>query len=229
MGKPSLQELEAGLAEWDLLQKLPPQLGSFKLVPGTGIKGQILNIAAYVDEAAHCRLDITYTTETMDYVPVKTIGLHSFRDERYFCRERDRFAQMLLTHLPDLLQEVDRNRPHSMDYESKGLGFDKWEYWRALPEKIGNYERFITPDNPLTYINGSFIFLDYTDFAKGNQLCFFYNTFRNELFAELKQHNLPLTTDAFDVKSSVADDKKLEALSVLMQEHLQKTLTNLDK
>ena len=229
MGQPNIEEIEAGLGDWELLKKLPRQLGSFKLAPGSGINGQILNIAAYVDQEAHCRLDLTYTTETFDYVPVKTVGLHTFRDERYFSRDREHFGQMLQEHLQELLDEIDRKQRHDMDYTSSELGFSKWDYWHSLPERIGTYERFISPDNPLNYINGSYIFLDYTDFAAGNQLCFFYNTFRNEIFAEMKQRHLPLTTDAFDVKSSVADDKKLDALSVLLQERLQKTLLDLGK
>lgn len=227
MGQKSIQEVEASLADWDLLARLPKCVGSFSLVPGKGISGQILNIAAYVDEAAHCRLDITYTTETFDYVPVKTVGMHVFRDERYFCRDRERFGEMLLEHLDELIDEVDRSKPHGMCFEAEGLGFGEWDYWKSLPEKIGSYERFITPDNPLEYINGSYIFLDYTDFAAGDQLCFFYNTFRNEIFAEIKQCYLPLTTDCFDVRSGVPDDKKLGAFTVLLQERLQDVLRGL--
>ncbi len=229
MGQPSITEIEAGLKKWDLLANLPAEINGFKLVAGTGIKGQILNIAAYVNDAVHCRLDITYTSETFDYVPVKTVGLHNFRDERYFCRERDKFADMLLEHLPDILRDMDRQQLHTMDFEAAGLNFPQWDYWRSLPKQIGNYELFITPDNPLAYINGSFIFLDYTDFKNGNQIYFSYNIFRNEIFAEKKQGYLPLTTDIFDVPASVCDDRKLALLADLMQLHLRPVMAELEK
>ncbi|WP_293728417.1 hypothetical protein [uncultured Phascolarctobacterium sp.] len=229
MAQPSIEEIEAGLQDWDLLQQLPAAIGDYKLVPGTGIAGQILNIAAYVNEAAHCRLDITYTSETFDYVPVKTVGLHSFRDERYFCRERDRFGKMLLEHLPMLISSIDRQEAHGMCYEAEGLRFGQWDYWRGLPQQIGDYEMFIRPDNPLYYINGSFIFLDYTDFARGNQVYFSYNIFRNELFAEMKRNNLPLTTELFDVPASVPDERKLSVLSELMETHLRDVMQSLEK
>jgi len=229
VGQPSITEIEAGLKEWDLLANLPAEINGFKLVAGTGIKGQILNIAAYVNDAVHCRLDITYTSETFDYVPVKTVGLHNFRDERYFCRERDKFADMLLEHLPDILRDMDRQQLHTMDFEAAGLNFPRWDYWRSLPKQIGNYELFITPDNPLAYINGSFIFLDYTDFKNGNQIYFSYNIFRNEIFAEKKQGYLPLTTDIFDVPASVCDDRKLALLADLMQLHLRPVMAELEK
>ena len=127
MGQPSITEIEANLKDWNLLKQLPQQVGSFQLVPGTGIKGQILNIAAYVNEAARCRLDLTYTAETFDYVPVKTVGLHVFRDERLFCRDRDKFAAQLLDNLPRLIGDIDRSQPHSMDWEARDLGFEKWD------------------------------------------------------------------------------------------------------
>lgn len=229
MGQLSINEIEASLKEWDLLAQLPKAIGEFKLVPGTGIDGQILNIAAYVHEQSHCRLDITYTSETFDYVPVKTVGMHSFRDVRYFCRDKDKFAQMMLVNLPDILADIDRRTPHKIDYEARALHFETWDYWRSLPSKIDDYELYITPENPLPYINGSFIFLDYTDFTHGNQLYFLYNIFRDELFAEMKQNYLPLTTEAFDVLSNVPAGDKLAALALHMEEHLQETMKKLKK
>lgn len=230
MGQPGIREIEASLAGWDFLQRLPREIGSFKLLPGTGVKGQILNIAAYANEAGRTRLDLTYTGETFDYVPVKNVGLHTFRDERYFCRGREHFAAQMLEHLPGILMGIDRTRPHKLPFEARALGFDKWQYWRGLPQKTGGYQLFITPDNPLAYINGSYIFLDYTDFERGNQVYFSYNVFRNELFAEKKKGWLPLTTDVFDVTDKSTGDRfKLDRLAELMDEHLEKTLEELGK
>lgn len=229
MGQMDIKEIEAGLKDWEFLRKLPQQIGEFKLVGGTGISGQILNIAAYVHEPSHCRLDLTYTTETFDYVPVKTVGLHTFRDVRFFCRDREHFAEQMLQKLPEILGSIDKKSAHKMPFEAKDLGFEQWEYAKSLPRLIEGYELFITPDNPLPYINGSIIFLDYTDFAAGNQIYFSYNIFRNELFAEMRKHNLPLTTEAFDVKSNVPDAQKLAALEVHLKQKLQSTLASLKK
>lgn len=223
----SITEIEEGLKDWELLKELPQELCGFRLIPGTGIKGQILNIAAYVNDEKHCRLDLTYTTETFDYVPVQTIGLHIFRDERYFSRDRERFGEMLQQHLPSILETMLREGQYEESYEAMALGFPQWEYWRSLPEKIGSYERFITPENPLVYLNGSTIFLDYTDFEHGNQLYFSYNSFRNDIFAEMKQHYQPFTTELFDVPSAIADEKKLAHLEKLLSKNLESTLKEL--
>ena len=229
MGQPSITEIEANLKDWNLLKQLPQQVGSFQLVPGTGIKGQILNIAAYVNEAARCRLDLTYTAETFDYVPVKTVGLHVFRDERLFYRDRDKFAQETMAQLPRLIKAIDRDQPHAMDWEAQEIGFESWDYWRGLPKRIGDLELFITPDNPLAYLNGSYVFLDYTDFQRGNQLYFAYNIYRNEIFAELKHEYFPITTTRFDVGRGVQDKRKLAVFSELLETHLEKTILDLEK
>lgn len=223
----SITEVEEGLKDWALLKQLPQNLEGFNLVEGSGIKGQILNIAAYVNDEKHCRLDITYTRETFDYVPVKTIGLHTFRDERYFCRDREKFGEMLQQHLQQILVDMKRETEYKESYEAEALGFADWQYWRSLPKRIGGYELFITPEHPLEYLNGSTIFLDYTDFENGNQIYFSYNAFRNDVFAEMKQHYLPLTTNLYDVPSNIPDAKKLLHLEALLKKHLETTLKEL--
>ena len=217
-----ITEIEAELQEWEFLKQLPKELEGFTLREGTGIKGNILNIASYVDEANHACVDLIYTGETFDYVIVKNLGLHTFRDDRFFTRDKDKFAEVVLNKLSSLLQEMGKGKVKHMGYESEVMGFNEWDDWKTLPKQIGNFELYITPDNPLEYINGSWVILDYSDFANGNQLMFLYNSFRNELFAEMKKGNLPLTTEEFNANS-------LEALSALIKEKLEKTLTVLEK
>lgn len=223
----SIEEIAAELPEWGLVERLPKELNGFVLCPGTGITGQILHIASYENKAMHCALDITYTTETFDYVPVKRVGMHVFRDVRFFARDREHFEAELLANLPTLLEDIDRDFQRQLDYEAQDLHFETWDFWRSLPKKIGDYELFITPESVLPYLNGSFIFLDYSDFEHGNQIYFMYNTFRNELFAEMKQEGMPITTNRFDVPTNIADDKKLEVLAALLEQHLEKTLGSL--
>lgn len=229
MGQVDIKEIEAGLKDWDFLAQLPPELHGFTLQPASGIKGLVLTMASYVNAAQRARLDLTYTTETFDYVPVKTVGLHVFRDERLFYRDRDVFAQQILDMLPRLIGEIDMRQPHPMNCEAQELGLAKWDYWQRLPKKIGNMELFITPANPLAYLNGSYILLDYSDFERGNQLYFAYNIYRNEIFAEFKQRGIPITTTMFDVPGNVKDERKLDMLAQLIDAHLAKALQDLEK
>lgn len=222
MGQLKITEIEAGLKDWEFLTKLPKEINGFMLQPGAGISGQELNIASYVNESMHSKVELIYTSETFDYVPVKHVGMHRFRDDRFFCRDREKFAELMLSNLPKIIDDINRNCPHYFTYEAKDQKFSEWDYWKKLPQRIGNFELFITPDNPLHYINGSILFLDYTDFVNGNQLYFLYNTFRDELFAELKKGYIPCTTDAFNADS-------LEALAELLDSRLEEVLKSLGK
>ena len=164
-----ITEIEEGLKDWEFLKHLPKEISGFKLQEGRGIEGNILNLASFVNEEIHCSLDLIYTAETFDYTLVKNIGLHTFRDERFFNRDADKFAEAVLKNLPNVIEKVSRSMNKKLGYESKVMGFDTWNYWKTLPEKIGEYELFVTPDKPLEYINGSWVILDYSNFSKGNQ------------------------------------------------------------
>lgn len=240
MGAPKIEEIAAHLAEWDFLEKLPAEINGFKKVAGTGVSGQILNIAAYVNEKDHRRLDLTYTSETFDYVPVKTIGLHSFRDERYFCRDQQQFGENILKHLEEILADISIDKKMSFSYAANGVNFQKWDYWRQLPKRIGDFELCITPDNPLNYINGSCIFLDYSDFKHNSSLYFLFNSFRIEVFGEMIQRNMPVTINTYtvpqedeagnrslDVDGKVVAKDMMPLFTELLKANLEKDLARL--
>ncbi|MCD7873632.1 MAG: hypothetical protein LUH17_01250 [Acidaminococcaceae bacterium] len=222
MGQLKITEIEAQLNEWEFLKELPPEIDGFKLTMGQGIDGQILTIASYGNEAMHSKLDLVYTSETFDYVPVKTIGMHTFRDIRYFCRDREKFAKLMQENLPELLADINREKKHRMGTLVEETGLVSWEYAARLPQKVGGFELFIAPDNPIDYINGSTLFIDYSDFEHGNQLVFFYNTFRDEFFAETKKGFMTGITHEFDCRN-------LEALEKLLDENLEAALQKLGK
>lgn len=220
MGQPKITEIKEMLGEWGFLSDLPKEINGFVLENRNKIDGQILQIVSYVSSRTKCSIDLIYTGETFDYVPVKNIGLHSFRDDRFFCRDKDKFADLMLKNLPKIIADIDRDSKHEFSYEAAAQNFEKWEYWRSLPKKIEGYELFITPENPVRYINGSILFLDYTDFDKGNQIYFLYNIFRDEIFAELKKEHIPCTTEVFDAKN-------LTELEAKLQTHLSEFIKNI--
>jgi len=232
-----IEDIAASLPEWEFLQKLPEQIGCFKKTPGKGIEGQILNILSYVDEPHHRRLDLTYTKETFDYIPVKVVGLHVYRDERFFCRDKAKFAELMAEHLPALLEEISYDTATVYSYEAKDLHFEEWDYWKTLPKKIGSFELYITPDRPVTYINGSTIFLDYTDFENKSQLFFLFNSFRTEVFGEMLQQNVPVTTNDFTVpvedrqgrRATIKPENILPTFTKLLEANLEKNLAVLAK
>lgn len=211
MSEPSIEEIRESLDGWDFLEGLPPEINGFTLYQDRDINGLVLNIASYRNDAIRCRLDITYTSETFDYVPVKVAGLHQYRDIRYFFRSRDRFAAHVKDKLPSLVHDIDIRTSHDLGVIIEETGLPEWRYGEKLPPKIGRFELFIRPEQAIDYINGSVIFLDYTDFATGDQLVFLYNRFRNEFFAETKHALKPDNITEFDAKSLTELEELLDA------------------
>lgn len=158
MSEPSIEEIHEALDGWDFLKELPEEINGFTLHQDRTIDGQVLNIASYRNDAVRCRLDITYTSETFDYVPVKIAGLHQYRDIRYFFRNRERFAEHVKDKLPALVHDIDIRIRHDLGVIIKETGLPEWTYGEKLPEKIGRFELFIRPENAIEYINGSIIF-----------------------------------------------------------------------
>ena len=217
MSEPSIEEVRDALDSWEFLKGLPPDIDGFTLHQDRDIDGLVLNIASYRNDAIRCRMDITYTSETFDYVPVKTVGLHQYRDIRFFFRDRDRFALHAKDRLPELVHAVDIRARHNLGVIIEETGLPQWTYGEKLPPKIGRFELYIRPENAIEYINGSIIFLDYSDFSTGDQIVFLYNRFRDEFFAETKHALKPDNITTFDCKS-------LADLEVLLDEKLERFL-----
>ena len=124
--------------------------------------------------------------------------------------------------LPELLEDVNREKQHQMGTLIEEAGLLNWAYSGKLPQKIGDFELYITPDNPIDYINGSTLFIDYSDFEHGNQLVFFYNSFRDEFFAETKKRFMTGITHEFDCRN-------LKDLENLLDNNLEQALQKLGK
>lgn len=218
MSKPEpIETIMENLPRWEFIQRLPRELQGFTFQMGGRLEENELLLCSYVNEAEHRRLDLIYTKETFDYVPVKGIGLHRFRDIRYITRDKEEFAQVIPEVLPRILEELQPDFVFSSQPMLIKKGIIQWEYPNKLPDKIGRFEKFITPGNYLDFINDSTIFLDYVDFEKGNELVFLYNRIRNEFFAESKTSFFPNTIHDFDADT-------LEELQNLLEKKLESYL-----
>lgn len=218
MTKPEkIEAIREWLPQWEFIRQLPREMQGFTFQAGGDLQDNELLLCSYVNEPEHRRLDLMYTKETFDYLPVKQVGLHRFRDIRYITRDKEEFARVIPEVLPRILQELQPDYVFSSQPMLLKKGILQWEYADQLPDKIGPFEKFITPGNYLDFINDSTIFLDYVDFAKGNELVFLYNRIRNEFFAESKTAFFPHTIHDFDADT-------LPELQKLLEEKLESYL-----
>ena len=207
--------------DWEFLQKLPKELHGFTFKEGGQLNGHEFVLGSYVNEVARRRLELIYTKETFDYVPVRQIGLLRYRDFRYITRDKDVFAEWITSAIDRLVEEITPTYIPRTEHLLKDKGILAWRFPDTLPERIGNFVKFIGPQYPLDFINNATVILDYADFDAGNELVFLYNRVRNEFYAENKIHMIPNTIHEFDAK-------KLEDLEVLLAERLETYLLGME-
>ncbi|SFE85524.1 hypothetical protein [Succiniclasticum ruminis] len=206
--------------DWEFLQKLPKELHGFSLEEGGQLKGHEFVLGSYVNEEARRRLELIYTKETFDYVPVRQVGLLRYRDFRYITRDKDVFAEWITGAIDRLVEETTPTYVPRSGHLLRDKGILDWHFPDTLPERVGNFVKFIGPQCPLDFINNATVILDYADFDAGNELVFLYNRVRNEFYAENKKHLIPNTIHEFDAKN-------LEDLEVLLAESLEPYLLDL--
>lgn len=217
MGYPSIDEIAQQVKEWSFVNNLPEEFNGFKKEMKVEKRGQLLFICSYVNEALRARLDIIYTSETFDYILCRTMGLNEYRDIRFIYKQRDVFEREVESHIESVLAEMSspEHRKHVYIVDEKGI--PNWEYGNNLPQKIGRFELYIRPCETIRHINGSFIFLDYSDFDRKDQLVIMYNVLRDEIFAELKVAGVFRTSRVFD-------SGNLQELEEKLKNHLHETL-----
>lgn len=211
MAKIDIKELQESLPQWEFLKNLPRELKGFHYKDRGDMDGQhVLVLCSYEKPGFHRGLDLIYTKETFDFVPVKQVGLHSFRDLRYITRDKEEFTEVIPQVLERMLSEISEDYCPGCQRVLSEKGVPEWEYGRTLPETIGRFQLFITPEHPFEYINNSIILIDYADFEKGDELYFMYNRVRNEFFAEKKVDNIPKTIHDFDADNLKQLEKHLK-------------------
>ena len=185
MGYPSITEIQEETKSWDFIDQLPEQVGQFTRKRVGTIDGQVLTICRYEAPALRASLDITYSSETFDYILVHTMGMNSYRDIRFIYKEKgylrpegaelparilDAMEHPRKVNLGEMVEE--KRHPH--------LGLRQ----QPAGKKIGPFQLYIKPANAIEHINGSIIVIDYSNFVRKDQLIIMYNRLRDEFFGK---------------------------------------------
>lgn len=221
MGYKSITEIQEETRSWDFIDRLPEQVGQFTKKRVGNIDGQILTICRYEAPALRASLDITYSSETFDYILVHTMGMNSYRDIRFIYKEKDIFAQKVQNYLPGILDCMEHPTRVNLGEMVEEKGILTWDYGNHLPEKIGPFELYIRPANAIEHINGSIILIDYSNFVRKDQLIIMYNRLRDEFFGEVKINSVFHASMDFD-------SRNLQELEQRLEDHLESTLKWVD-
>lgn len=211
LGYPSVEEIKTAAEHWAFLAELPDSIGGFSKKRIIEEKGNNILLCSFENREVRAKADIIYSKETFDYILVRAMGLNEYRDIRFIYKDRENFERELGTKFSGILAEMAEPERRGQLYIVKNKGISTWNFQEILPERIGDFELYINPSAPVNHLNGSVIFIDYSDFQRRNQLVFLYNILRDEIFAEAKLNGMFITLRDFDCRTLPELEKKLRS------------------
>jgi hypothetical protein len=148
------------------------------------------------------------------------IGLTEYYDINYITTDLPALEQVLESRLEKMLQTLGEQAADSYESSFTAKKILEWSYTDELPKNIAGFDLFINPHQPVKTINGSYIIIDYCDFAAASNLVVFYNVYRDEFFSELRVKLTPRMLGLFD-------ERDLDQLAKKMKNNLQPVLQGL--
>ena len=85
-----------------------------------------------------------------------------------------------------------------------------WAYIKKLLPKLEDFELFISPNKYLEVTNGSFVIINYCDFAINSDLAIYYNIFSDNFGSEARINGAPTVIYDFDADNLQELEDKLE-------------------
>ncbi|WP_303691206.1 hypothetical protein [Megamonas hypermegale] len=220
MKKEQLEKVQAEVSAWAYLNQLSPIEKNFRLKMLMREEGDTFQIYSYENEDLKRSVMIYYHEETKEYKLMITIGLTQFCAIEYISADLAQLEKILRERFDNLLGDISSFNEDHMSIIIKEKKIMQWDYIDKLSQEICGFRLFINPREPVKVINGSYIIIDYCDFAAQSNFIIYYNVFRDEFFGEAKIHRIPEITYEFD-------SSELKDLRLKLEEKLENTLKQL--
>ncbi|MBP2637615.1 MAG: hypothetical protein H6Q72_3522 [Firmicutes bacterium] len=196
-----MEKIIEQVQEWEFLKKFPHEIFGFTLINELMTCGSQYRIFTYNNQPAHRSLTGLYDQATKDFFIRTIIGLTEQCDIRFFAPDLATFEKILTERLKKTLQQLAVFDPDSVCAQFKLKKVLEWPYVTKLPAQIADFNLFVTPDKPFKALNGSYVIIDYSDFAAESNFTINYNIFRDEFYSEIRLRRVPIMTTAFDAKT----------------------------
>ena len=196
-----MEKIIEQVQEWEFLKKFPHEIFGFTLINELMTCGSQYRIFTYNNQQAHRSLTGLYDQATKDFLVRTIIGLTEQCDIRFFAQDLTTFENILTERLKKTLQQLAVFDPDSVCAQFKLKKILEWPYVSNLPEQIAGFDLYITPEKPIKALNGSYVIIDYSDFAAESNLTVNYNIFRDEFYSEIRLKRVPIMTTEFDAKT----------------------------
>ncbi|MBR2773769.1 MAG: hypothetical protein IKD73_02145 [Selenomonadaceae bacterium] len=165
----------------------------------------------YADDATHCAVKIYFHEETHEFKVSQRIGLTEFCLTNFFTEDFAHFKALISSELVDVIKNLRGVKSLNRFLREKKI--DAWSYGLELPATLEGFELFISPAAPVEVTNGSFIVINYADFATNSDFVLYYNIYTDEFSGETRINGATHVIYTFDAKT-------LDELTDKLKNHL---------
>ena len=191
------QRIENEIGEQSFFKDLKADLYNFNLKKDFIEDESKYPIFNYVNEVTHRGLKAYWHDETNEYKVMINFGLNAFCLTEFFTEKAAVFVERLQPELENILKSIDEfNGAQNVFVEQKKI--PTWTYAQKIQTKLECFELFLIPSKYLEVTNGSFVIINYCDFAINSDLAIFYNIFSDNFGSEARINGAPTVIYDFD-------------------------------
>lgn len=189
-------KLTAQAAQLHFAQNLPDEINGFATEKIFAADGDKFIFFTCTDEKIHCAATVYFHDETAEFKVSQRIGLTEFCLTNFFTEDFAAFQKLIDDELADVLKNLRNVRDKPLNRFLRDKNIDAWSY--DFPATLEGFELFISPDKPVEVTNGSFIVVNYADFAAGSDFVLYYNIYGDVFSAESRIKGAPHVSYAFE-------------------------------
>lgn len=194
----AMKEIIAQVNEWPFLRQLPADQAGFSLKLDLAEDGVQYNVFSYRNAEELRSFSVVYDRATRDFLARVAVGLNEFYDVSFICPDLASLERVLTAKLAAALVDLSGGQQYESIFRAKKIL--EWPYSERLVAEVAGFRLFITPRQPLKTVNGSYVILDYSDFAAVSNLSISYNVYRDEFFGQIRLRQTPHMISTFDTR-----------------------------
>ncbi|MGP1365743.1 MAG: hypothetical protein ACTTKW_00275 [Schwartzia sp. (in: firmicutes)] len=208
--KPEIKaKIEQALADWPYIEKLSKAWHGFTLHTEPVIEEDVYDFFRYENAALHRSLIAYYHAETNEFKLREQVGLLEFCLIDCIADTLEEYAALLDKKLEGFLLRLGRFDASTISSLVSAAHITAWDYAAFLPAEAEGFSLFIHPSQPFRITNGSYIIVDYEDFAAGSNFIIYYNILRDDFFGEARIEGVPEICYEFDATNLAELEKRL--------------------
>lgn len=215
-----MEKIVTEIEQWSFVKQLPSEIAGFTLNLEMSLDGMQYAIFSYENVAQRRKFSIIYDHDTKDFMASVIIGLTEYRDMFFIVSSLSSLEKVLRERMETAIKNLAVFDKTTLGNVFNNKKIVEWEYGDKLQQEIAGFNLYIKPNKPIRVINGSYIIIDYSDFAAESNFIIYYNVFRDEFFGEIHIRRTPQMTSVFD-------SKDLSELAVKLDEKLVGTLAEM--